>query len=159
AFVADHDPFIFVGINGLSARSLVAAEKHHPVERADQDVELAPVLPIDHRHPTAERFDVVFLIRDFEDRLAGLVSDNFPDVELTFAQTAEEIELPRIVGAGDQVEDAVAVEIHELWTGADASVNRHFGINAAGLEVDRLGIAWLLVGAFVAVEAEQATEV
>ena len=99
------------------------------------------------------------LVRAPEDRLAALVLDRLAGGELALALAAEEVQLAGIVGAGDQVEDAVAVEVHELRTGADASVDGDFGVHAAGLEVDRLGVARLLVRALVAVEAEQAAEV
>jgi hypothetical protein len=79
-------------------------------------------------------------------RFAGLVANHFAGGESTFAQAAEEIELARIVGAGNEVKNAIAIEIHDLRTGADASVNRNLGVDAARLEIDRFGITRLLIG-------------
>src|SRR5262249_22476813 len=95
----------------------------------------------------------------FEDGPAGAVADHLTGGELPLAQAAEQVQLARVIRAGNEVQDAVAVEVHELRTGADASVNGNLGIDAAGLEVHRLGVPRLLVGAPVAVHAEQAAKV
>src|SRR5205814_2553689 len=48
-------------------------------------------------------------------------------IELAFALALEEEELagPR---AGNEIELSVAVEIHQLWSEADASARRHFAV-------------------------------
>ena len=79
--------------------------------------------------------------------------------ERPLAQAPEEIKLARIIRAGDEVEDAVGVEVHELWTGTDASVDGHLGLDPARLQVHRRGVPRLAVGPHVPVEPEEAAEV
>src|SRR5262249_27675830 len=99
------------------------------------------------------------LIRHFDDRLAGSVTDDIAGCESPLSQASEQIELARIVGAGDEVEDAVAIEVHELGTRADASVDPNLGIDAAGLKIDGFRVPRLAVGADVPIEPEQTAEV
>src|SRR5262249_3864702 len=89
----------------------------------------------------------------------ALVLDDLAGGELAVAEAAEEIDFARIVRAGDEVELAVPIEVHELWTGADTSVNGDLGINAAGLKVDGLGVTRLFIGSQVLLEAEIAAEI
>src|SRR5262249_56176844 len=43
-------------------------------------------------------------------------------------------------GAGDQVGVPVAVEVHQLWTEADASARRHAAVGGAVLELHARGV-------------------
>src|SRR5262249_54921099 len=171
---ADLDPLVPGGVGGGGATPLVAAGGGHAgrragpgvpaavrgaVERADQDVQIAVVVPIDQRHPAPERFDPLLLVRDLEDRLATAVLDHGRGGEGPSALAAEEVELPGIIRAGDQVERAVAVEVHELWTGPDTSVDRYLGIFPARTEVHRRGVSRGPAGPQVAIEPEQPAEV
>ena len=54
---ADLDPFVPRRVGGLRAGPLVAPEEDQPVEGADEDVEVAVVVPVDERHPAPERLD------------------------------------------------------------------------------------------------------
>jgi hypothetical protein len=51
---------------------------------------------------------------------------------------------------------AVAVEVHQLWTEADASAGRHATIGGAVLELDAGSIPGMGVGADVAVDPQDA---
>src|SRR4030095_16572526 len=54
---------------------------------------------------------------------------------LALAQSAEEVEITGVVGAADHVEDAVAVEVHQLGTGGDASVDGRLRLFTAGAQL------------------------
>ena len=132
----------------------VALEEDQPLEGADEDIEVAVVVPVDEGHPGPERLDRVLLIGDLEDRPAGPVIDRSAGRECPMPSAPEEVQRTRVIRARDEVEDAVAVEVHKLWTGPDASVDRHDRIGPSRLEVDRRRVARLAVRALVAVEVE-----
>ena len=156
---ADLDPLVPGRVGGLLARPLVAPEEDQPVVGADQDIEVAVVVPVDERRPAPERLDRLLLVGDLEDRLAALVLDHLGGRERPVPPAPEQVQGAGVIRARDQVEGAVAVEVHQLWTGADASVDRHLRVDTARLEVDRRRVSRLPVRALVAVEAEQPAEV
>src|SRR5262249_49865615 len=78
---------------------------------------------------------------------------------LAAALAAKEVQLTRVIRAGDQVQLPIAIEIHKLWTGADASVNGNHGVDPAGFQVDRPGVTRFLVGAEVTVDPKLAAEI
>src|SRR5262249_20858418 len=65
----------------------------------------------------------------------------------------EEIQIPR-PRTGEDVGDAVAVEVHQLWSEADASARRHFAAILAVEEPGELVEFGLGVGDHVAVDAQ-----
>src|SRR5262249_1163820 len=62
--------------------------------------------------------------------------------ELSFAFALEEIQLP-VVASREDIADAVAVQVHELWREADASAKRHaddLTVHLEPLELIQLGV-------------------
>src|SRR5262249_31387015 len=74
---------------------------------------------------------------------------------LALAESLEEVQLAW-PGAGEDVTDAVAVEVHKLWSEADASAAGDFAGVVAGLEPLEFLELRLPGGARVAVDAELA---
>src|SRR5207237_7105356 len=72
------------------------------------------------------------------DRLSGLVLDLDRGGEFALALALEEEDLAG-PGAGDQVGDAVAVEVHQLGTEADASARGNAAVLSPVLELDSGG--------------------
>src|SRR5207302_1106542 len=67
----------------------------------------------------------------------------------------EEEEFPG-PGAGDEVDVPVAVEVHQLWTEADASARGHTAILMSIFESESSRQLRLSIRAFVAVDPQQA---
>jgi hypothetical protein len=141
------------------ARPFVDPQVQGAVEPAEEEVEVPVSVPVDHRRPAPERLDRDLLVGLSQHGLARPVRDRLPGLELSATLPAEEIDLAGVVRAADQVIDAVRVEVHELWTGADASVDGHLGLDAPGLEHLARGKLRLAVRPDVAIEAEQPAEI
>src|SRR5262245_37085889 len=69
----DLDPLVGGRIGRLFARSLVAADEHLAFIGADENVQIAIVIPIDERNPASERLNRILLIRHADDRLVALI--------------------------------------------------------------------------------------
>src|SRR5262249_29773668 len=92
------------------------------------------------------------------ERLAVAALERHAGRELAVGLPAEEVDLAR-PGAGKDVGPPVAVQVHQLWSEADASADRDAGDLAAGLEPGVRVEARLLAGAGVAVDAQPAVVV
>src|SRR5262249_48620328 len=117
-----------------------------PVDVADQQAQFAGPEPVggENRRGVAEL-----------DGLAVSVLDHLPGRVLALALAAEQVQFAR-PGAGNHVADAVAVEVHELWSEADASARGHPAGGRPILEPGEGVEARVRFGAGVAVDAELA---
>src|SRR5207253_10666034 len=89
------------------------------------------------------------------DRLARFVFELDRGVEVAFALALEEEDFAG-PGAGEEVGDAVAVEVHQLGTEADASARGDAAVRFAIFELDPGGELRLGRGADVAIDPENA---
>ena len=87
------------------------------------------------------------------------VDERFAGGELAVAQAAEEVAGARIVGAAEQIETAVAIEIGEERAGADATVNRYLGPQTACHQVAHRAEPRRTGAGQIAVDAELAAEI
>src|SRR5439155_8758354 len=105
------------GAEGQRLALLAGDEPDLAQHRADDQVEGPVAVPVgrERRRGTADvdRFAVAAL-----ERLAGR--------ELAVGLPAEEVDLAR-PGAGEEVGPPVAVQVHQLWSEADASADRDAG--------------------------------
>src|SRR5262249_4077677 len=106
------DAFAVVGANVPSALVLFVL----PVDGAADDEYAAPRLLLD-------------AAADVDD-VAVLVLEHLGRRELALGLALEKEDLPG-PGAGDEIGDAVAVEVHQLGTEADASARRHAAVFVA----------------------------
>src|SRR5262245_20466247 len=113
-----------LAIGRLLARPLVGDQPDVPLDAADQQVEFSGAAPVTGKHGRSSAK---------LDRLSVLVLEHLPCSVLALALAAEEIELAR-PAAGQDIGSAIAVEVHELWSEADASARRDLGLRATSLE-------------------------
>src|SRR5262245_36534974 len=121
-------------------RELALALPLEPVERAGEvahdQVEVAVAVPVDGEGPRADLLGQFFFPRRGDDE--GLAVGPLQDLglaERAVGFAVEDLEQARHVlvhagvRAGEDVEVAVAVDVHELWSRGRASPNaRHFGV-------------------------------
>src|SRR5262249_46476311 len=130
----------------LPAPALVGDEVHFAEDGADQQVGGAVAVPV-RREGRGGAADV--------ERLAVPVLQLFAGGEGPVRLAAEEVDLAR-PGAGEYVGSAVAVQVHQLWSEADASPLGDRRDPAAGLEPGARLELRLGPGAGVAVDAQPA---
>ena len=63
-----------------------------------------------------------------------LVENGFNSRVLSFTKSAKQIEITWIVRSADNVLNSIVVEVHKLWAGCDASVNRCLRVNPTSLQ-------------------------
>src|SRR5262245_56827544 len=102
-------------------RAFIQHEVDTPFHVANEQVELAVTVPIDGKHSGG--------VRNL-DRLARLILEGLFAGKLAFAQSFEEIKLTG-PGTGENVGNAVAVQVHELWSETDASARRDGAVGFA----------------------------
>src|SRR5262249_27972105 len=106
------------------ALALVGDEVHLAKHVADDEVDRAVAVPVagEGRRGAAD-----------VDRLTALVLELLPRREAAVGFAAEEVDFAR-PRSGEDVAAPVAVEVHQLWSEADASAHGDAGDGAAGLE-------------------------
>src|SRR5262249_41409938 len=132
--------FLGRAVNRSGVAAAVGDEEDIAFNVADEQVELAGAAPIygEDGGSTAE-VDILAVALQFHRTR-----------ELAFAPAFEEVKLAR-PAAGQDVADAVAVQVHKLWSEADASARGHGTGRAAGFKPVELVKPGLALGADVPV--------
>ena len=113
-----------VNESGLRGASLVGDEMNFAQDVAHDQVAVAIVIPVAGECRCG--------VPDV-DRLARSIANRSSGSEFTFAQAAKPVDLAR-PGAGEDVERAVMIQIHQLWSEPDASPRRDGADRTARLE-------------------------
>src|SRR5690606_26705230 len=114
---------------------LVLAEKQPPSQRADEELDVASGVPVERHKEAAKRLDLLLLLRGAADRHPLYVLEFLPRRELRRRGAAKEIAVPRVVGVGNQISQAVAIEVGESRLTADTAINAHLGVGPPSLQL------------------------
>src|SRR5262245_1159717 len=131
-----------LGLRGELALALALEPEERAREVADDQVELAVAVPVDREGAGADLVrQVLFPVARQQQHLAVATLERLRLPEGAVLLAVQHLEQPGHVllhpgvGAGEDVSDAVPVDVHELWSGGRASPHaRHLGRLAIDLD-------------------------